>query len=346
MKKCSKCGKINIDEAIFCADCGSKLDEDSSIESTETCADCGSKLDEDSSIESTGIGTVDSVFKPNKDMQICCVCGAENPKKALFCKNCTSYLLDEKNIEFNRKLEEEYSDTISEDSNKEDFSDNSNSPPSASSADNSKASSPKSGTDQNTEEGPDKLKICCCYVPIILLVISTVWALIYHGYAESFDTRYPSDFKNLDLNGDGKLSFEEISQAEWLVDDSSLEEYFNEADTNHNGYLKGHEFDIFGDDILNHDSASSTSSSSSGSSSKGRDYSSGSNKYSNNLNSHEYDRSEGYILTCPYCGSESVYETGGYYRCAECGSNIYNPDDLELGYWEGYMELSAPISLI
>ena len=40
-----------------------------------------------------------------------------------------------------------------------------------------------------------------------------------------------------------------------------------------------------------------------------------------------------------------LYETGGHYRCAECGSNIYNPDDLELGYWEGYMELLAPVSL-
>ena len=51
------------------------------------------------------------------------------------------------------------------------------------------------------------------------------------------------------------------------------------------------------------------------------------------------------IEVCPYCGSESVYETGGHYRCAECGSNIYSPDDLELGYWEGYMELLAPVSL-
>ena len=42
---------------------------------------------------------------------------------------------------------------------------------------------------------------------------------------------------------------------------------------------------------------------------------------------------------------ESIYETGGHYRCAECGSNIYDPDDLELGYLEGYMELLAPLSL-
>ena len=34
----------------------------------------------------------------------------------------------------------------------------------------------------------------------------------------------------------------------------------------------------------------------------------------------------------------AAYETGGYYRCAECGNSIYSPDELELGYWDGYME--------
>ena len=60
------------------------------------------------------------------------------------------------------------------------------------------------------------------------------------------------------------------------------------------------------------------------------DYSSGNSKATNSLNNQEFDRSGGYVLTCPYCGSESIYETGGHYRCAECGSNIYDPDDLEL----------------
>ena len=48
---------------------------------------------------------------------------------------------------------------------------------------------------------------------------------------------------------------------------------------------------------------------------------------------------------CPYCGSESIYEIDGYYRCAECGNSIYDPDDLELGYVEGYMEMLVPISI-
>ena len=76
----------------------------------------------------------------------------------------------------------------------------------------------------------------------------------------------------------------------------------------------------------------------------GRDYSSGNSKATNSLNKLESDRNEGYVLTCPYCGSESIYEINGYYRCAECGNSIYDPDDLELGYAEGYMEMLVPIS--
>jgi DNA-directed RNA polymerase subunit RPC12/RpoP len=46
--------------------------------------------------------------------------------------------------------------------------------------------------------------------------------------------------------------------------------------------------------------------------------------------------------TCPYCGSEAIYESGSGYRCAECGHYISNPDDLNLNYEEGYYELILP----
>lgn len=209
---------------------------------------------------------------------------------------------------------------------------------------------------------PDKqdrqMKIWCCYVPIILFILILAFSVVHHQFAESFPTDYGDDFDYLDLNGDEKLSFDEISIVNWNMSDSKISEYFNEADTNNNGFLKGHEFDIFGDNVKNYhrhseDSSSSSdkykyssSSSSSGSSSNGRDYNTGNSKATNSLNNQEFDRSEGYVLTCPYCGSEAVYETGGHYRCAECGRNIYNPDDLELGYWEGYMELISPVSLL
>jgi len=35
-------------------------------------------------------------------------------------------------------------------------------------------------------------------------------------------------------------------------------------------------------------------------------------------------------LKCPYCGSESVYESSGYYRCENCGEKFSNPDNLEI----------------
>ena len=35
MIKCSKCGKDNVDEAIFCADCGNKLDNGPSTQNTD-----------------------------------------------------------------------------------------------------------------------------------------------------------------------------------------------------------------------------------------------------------------------------------------------------------------------
>ncbi|MBO7212818.1 MAG: hypothetical protein J6V44_17685, partial [Methanobrevibacter sp.] len=64
--------------------------------------------------------------------------------------------------------------------------------------------------------------------------------------------------------------------------------------------------------------------------------SSSSHSYSSNYDS--YDGAE----TCPNCGSEAVYSTGNGYRCAECGYSIYNPDDLNLNYEEGYYELTLP----
>lgn len=262
-------------------------------------------------------------------MKKCVHCGKENVDEAIFCADCGA------------KLGTYNSSTSS----------------SASTTDNSLNYSFNQTSNQANNKEPNKLKVCCCYVPIVLFVLFLAAALIYAGFAESFGTYYPDDFNYLDSNADGKVTFEEITEVNWIyLDNSTLKRFFEGADLNHNGYLKGHEFDLFGDDVVSYgesseDTSSSndnykySSSSSSSSSTHGRDYSSGSSKYTNSLNNHEYDRSEGYVLTCPYCGSESVYETGGHYRCAECGSNIYNPDDLELGYWEGYMELLAPVSL-
>ena len=266
-------------------------------------------------------------------MKRCVQCGKENIDEAIYCANCGASL---------NSLSSSSSSTSNYNST-------------SSSSYSSSSSNSQSGRSTNAPPKKERgLKFWCCYVPIILFVLFMVVALIYHGCAESFPVTYGYDYGVLDSDGDGRLSLDEASKLDPTVPDTEMTKSFNEADTNNNGYLKGHEFELFYDDIdiynkYHGDSDSDKyeySSSSSSSSSKGRDYSSGTNKYVNELNDQEFDSSsEGYVLTCPYCGSEAIYETGGYYKCAECGSSIYNPDDLELAYQEGYMDLLTPVSL-
>ena len=88
-------------------------------------------------------------------------------------------------------------------------------------------------------------------------------ALIYAGFAESFGTHYPDDFNYLDSNADGKVTFDEITEVNWInLDNSTLKRFFDGADLNHNGYLKGHEFDFFGDDVVRYAEPSEDTSSS------------------------------------------------------------------------------------
>lgn len=272
MKKCAKCGKENIDKAIYCANCGSRLD-------------LIPKSSQSSNVSSTPTPALDAL------------------------KN-----------------------HIDNDSS---------------------SSSSSLNSSQSNDNQPSKWKICCCYVPIVLFVILLIFSLILNAYPENFSSSYEGDFKYLDSDGDGKLSFEEARQLDPYMKDREIKPYFLEADKNSNGYLIGYEYDLFRSDVVYSDSSSYSSSSSSNSNS--HSYSSSSSSSSSNSRSYssssrsydDYDSSSGgYVLTCPYCGSEAVYETGGYYKCAECGRSIYSPDDLELAYEEGYMELLVPVSLI
>ena len=76
MIKCSKCGKENVDEAIFCSDCGTKLDNGPSAQSTDIeTDDSGSdslwslfkirKVDESE--------TFSARFKRHPTLYVCCV---------------------------------------------------------------------------------------------------------------------------------------------------------------------------------------------------------------------------------------------------------------------------------
>lgn len=76
MIKCSKCGKDNVDEAIFCADCGNKLDNGPSTQNTDIETDDSNsdgimslfkirKVDESE--------TLSARFKKHPALYICCV---------------------------------------------------------------------------------------------------------------------------------------------------------------------------------------------------------------------------------------------------------------------------------
>ena len=283
-------------------------------------------------------------------MKKCANCGKENIDKAVYCANC-GVKLDSVSQNYSSSNSHSTSTPALSTLKKHLSEDSSSSSSAGSSVSNS-------NSNQVADKAPDKLKICCCYVPVILFILVLILAIFMNAFPESFSTTYEGDFKYLDVNGDEKLSFDEARQLDPYMRDKEIRPYFLEADKNNNGYLIGYEFDGFRSDVVYSDSYSYSSSDDSSSSNSGKykyssssssskSYSSSSSGSSNSHNSYdEYDSSsEGYVLTCPYCGSEAIYETGGYYKCAECGNSIYDPDDLELAYQEGYMDLLAPVSL-
>lgn len=99
------------------------------------------------------------------------------------------------------------------------------------------------------ERRKDSMKMWCCYVPIILFVGFMVVVFVYHGCAESFPVSYGHTYEYFDVDGDGRLSFDEASHVNPNIPSSNFTEYFNNADTNNNGYLKGHEYELFYEDI-------------------------------------------------------------------------------------------------
>lgn len=196
-----------------------------------------------------------------------------------------------------------------------------------------------------------RIIVGCCAVYLILMIITllghAVLGIPWDSFSEETPTDY-TDFVELDLDGDGGLSFDEVRDydhnSEFTISDSELYSIFERCDKNGNGLLIGGEYDHYVYLVKDHmddlkhqkekaqreaQERAKKSSSSSSSSSSSRSYSS---------NYDSYDGAE----TCPNCGSEAVYSTGNGYRCAECGYSIYNPDDLNLNYEEGYYELTLP----
>lgn len=196
-----------------------------------------------------------------------------------------------------------------------------------------------------------KFIVGCCAVWIVLMVISLLGNLFLgiplEPYTEDSPTEY-KDFALLDTNGDGGLSFDEVSSydhnSNYTISQSDLYDMFSRSDKNDNGLLKGEEYDSYVNKVSDYlyklesrkrqaqreaqERAKSSSSSSS---------------YSNPFPLRSDSSSDGDgAETCPYCGSEAIYESGGTYKCGGCGRTIYNPDDLLLNYEEGYYELTLP----
>ncbi|MBR5502947.1 MAG: zinc-ribbon domain-containing protein [Methanobrevibacter sp.] len=325
MKQCNECGAENPDSAKFCYNCGCRHF------STQT--------------NSNGI--------------ICPKCGEENRKDSKFCHSCGASL---KTYSFSSSDDGSSSFRSSSTNNNSDSSsinkDNSTAGSTNSSANKNDSSSSRKVSSASISTNPSPIKakknlinkrLCCCYVPVVLLVAFLIFAFLLQAYPESFSTNYDDEFNSLDSNYDGMLSFSEARKIDSNIPNKVLKVYFNEADTNHNEYLIGHEFDFFWYDVEDYyDNYTSTDYSSSNShkySSSSSSGSSGSTSSSSSSSSKSYSSDSNYLLTCPYCGSEAIYESGNYYKCAECGNTIYNPDDLELNYDEGYIDLLLPLSL-
>ena len=196
-----------------------------------------------------------------------------------------------------------------------------------------------------------RIIVGCCAVYLILMIITllghAILGIPWDSYTEETPTDY-TDFVDLDLDGNGGLSFDEVKyydhNSEFTISDSDLYSMFERCDKNGNGLLIGAEYDHYVFSVKSHledlkaqkekaqweaqERAKKSSSSSSSSSSS----------HSHSSSYDSYDGAE----TCPYCGSEAVYSSGNGYRCAECGNYISNPDDLNLNYEEGYYELTLP----
>jgi hypothetical protein len=198
-----------------------------------------------------------------------------------------------------------------------------------------------------------RIVIGCCAVWIILMILSLIGHMVLgvplDSFTEDTATRY-KDFAQLDANGDGGLSFDEVRSydhsSKYSISQSDLYEMFRRCDKNDNGLLIGGEYDSyvaqvkgFINDLESKEKRAQREAQEKAKSSSSSSSSSNSNPFA--LRSGSSSDGDG-AETCPYCGSEAIYESGGVYKCGECGSTIYNPDDLNLNYEEGYYELTLP----
>ena len=194
-----------------------------------------------------------------------------------------------------------------------------------------------------------KIIVGCCAVYLVLMIITllghAILGIPLDSYTEETTTKY-KDFEDLDLNGDGGLSFDEVKyydhNSEFSISQSELQSIFDRCDKNDNGLLIGGEYDNYVSSVRNYlnDLQKQKEKAQREAQEKAKSSSSSSSDYNpfalRSGSSGDGDGAE----TCPFCGSEAIYSSGGGYKCAECGRYISNPDDLNLNYEECYYELT------
>ena len=87
-----------------------------------------------------------------------------------------------------------------------------------------------------------KIIVGCCAVYLVLMIITLLGHAILGIPLDSFTEEAPNDYKDfdqLDLNGDGGLSFDEVKyydhNSEFSISQSELQSIFDRCDKNDNG---------------------------------------------------------------------------------------------------------------
>ena len=104
-----------------------------------------------------------------------------------------------------------------------------------------------------------KIIVGCCAVYLILMIITllghALLGIPLDSYTEESPTKY-IDFADLDIDGDGGLSFDEVRyydhNSEFSISDSELYTIFERCDKNGNGLLIGGEYDYYVASVKNH----------------------------------------------------------------------------------------------
>ena len=144
------------------------------------------------------------------------------------------------------------------------------------------------------------------------------------SYSEEADVRHLEDFNAIDMDCDGALTFDEADGYAPDIGEDELSEIFDEADKNHNGYLKGGEFDNYVSKIERHYKDLEKQ--------KKADEQAAKKKSSSNLVPTVK------LGKCPSCGSDASYmydyydEFGRpYYQCSVCDYWTYDEGE----FYEG-----------